>query len=118
MPTVLYCWRCARDVPMLTDEEWLSLLQRVSEASNSLLRQLSPSDDTHVLRKMQIQSDTLLAGYNELTGAAETNVNAVWHHPSGLYGPPCRHCGVILRTRQAKYCFRCHRNQEEEPAPL
>lgn len=25
MPRTLYCWRCRKDVPMLTDEEWAAV---------------------------------------------------------------------------------------------
>ena len=31
-----------------------------------------------------------LQAYERLTGVAETNINAVWHHRRSLYGPPLR----------------------------
>lgn len=49
----------------------------------------------------------ILTRYHELTGFAETNSNAVWHHVIALYGPPCAHCGKPLRTPRARLCAAC-----------
>jgi hypothetical protein len=45
--------------------------------------------------------------YNRITGFAETNWNAVWHHRISIYGPPCLRCGKVLRTPIAFKCFEC-----------
>jgi hypothetical protein len=49
----------------------------------------------------------MLAEYVRITGYAETNPNAVWHHRLSLYGPLCHACGKPLRTPQAKLCGDC-----------
>jgi hypothetical protein len=59
----------------------------------------------------------ILEEYKQLTGIHETNVNAIWHHLASIYGPPCVHCGKVLRTPEATFCFVCHRNQFEPDAP-
>ncbi len=45
--------------------------------------------------------------YERMTGFRETNVNALWHHRLSLYGPPCKKCGRLLRTVQARHCAEC-----------
>ena len=44
-----------------------------------------------------------LEKYFELTGFRESNVNALWHHRLSKHGPPCPHCGKLLRTHQADF---------------
>src|ERR1700733_7049764 len=41
--------------------------------------------------------------YFRLTGFRETNVAALWHHRLDQYGPPCRNCGRLLRTKRAAF---------------
>jgi hypothetical protein len=43
----------------------------------------------------------------ELTGFRESNVNALWHHRLSQHGPPCAHCGRLLRTNRAARCVEC-----------
>ena len=45
--------------------------------------------------------------YFEITSFRETNINAIWHHKTNMYGPPCRECGKPLRTDRAKWCPAC-----------
>jgi hypothetical protein len=45
--------------------------------------------------------------YQELTGHAEANPGAIWHHRISIYGPPCHSCGKPLRTPQASFCAAC-----------
>ncbi|WP_348081125.1 hypothetical protein [Mucilaginibacter sp.] len=49
----------------------------------------------------------LLDYYNQVTGFAETNHNAVMHHIVGLYGPACEVCSKPYRTPQAAFCAAC-----------
>lgn len=48
-----------------------------------------------------------LLEYERITGAHETNPNAIFHHKVSMYGPPCAYCGKPLRTPQAKVCAAC-----------
>jgi rRNA maturation endonuclease Nob1 len=43
----------------------------------------------------------------ELTGCFESDANAIWHHRLSDYGPPCRACGRLLRTKRARVCAAC-----------
>jgi len=56
-----------------------------------------------------------LAVYREITGYAETNIDALWHHRIELYGPPCHKCGKPLRTPVAKRCVECGTMRPQEP---
>ena len=55
----------------------------------------------------------VLEMYRLLTGFAETNVNAVWHHVADQYGPPCPQCHKPLRTPQARFCVACGFGQKD-----
>jgi hypothetical protein len=48
-----------------------------------------------------------LQAYERITGVAETNINAIWHHRRSLYGPPCEACSKPLRTPRASFCAAC-----------
>ena len=49
----------------------------------------------------------MLEMYRLLTGFAETNPNAVFHHIVELYGLPCPQCHKPLRTPVARFCAAC-----------
>ena len=83
MVRVLYCWRCQMEIPMLEKQEAAYVLE-------------GAHDEKRILRR-----------YFELTGFAETNSNAVWHHVADQYGAPCSACGKPLRTPRARMCAAC-----------
>lgn len=106
MPVTVYCWRCRRDVPMLTDEEWVEfgpLLHRTLER----IKQVRAETGAGIREAQQIAGKEALARYAELTGFVETNVQALWHHLRSIYGPACQVCGKPLRTKQARHCAGC-----------
>ena len=102
-----YCWRCDKVIPMLTDQEWAimepALTQAIADVQTYRTAQNVSLGEamTHGLGK------TALAVYQELTGFAETNPDAIWHHRISIYGPPCHSCGKPLRTPQATFCAAC-----------
>jgi len=94
----LWCWRCSADVPMLEDHEWTSIEAIWRAAQHGQAEGKAPGGDPLL---------DVLAAYNRITGAAETNPAAVWHHRVSLYGPECTACGRPLRTPAAKLCASC-----------
>lgn len=54
-----------------------------------------------------IHFGVMLKRYEEITGCKETNPNAVLHYCLSLYGPPCKRCGKLLRSPNAKICGSC-----------
>jgi hypothetical protein len=94
------------EIPMLDDREWES----VGAALTNSVQAIKTYRETHNVPLSQAKTETFweaLALYREITGFAETNPNALWHHRIALYGPPCRSCGKPLRTPVAKRCFEC-----------
>lgn len=97
MSTPLYCWRCRTVIPMLDEDEWAQVAERLSRLVGDLKRLRQE-------RSIPLSEATKLAGagalrrFRELTGYEETNVNALWHHRRSLFGPPCDACGKPLRT--------------------
>jgi len=58
-------------------------------------------------KNVKYRFQPLLDYYNQLTGLAETNPNAIMHHLVSLYGPACENCGKPYRTPQASFCAAC-----------
>jgi hypothetical protein len=103
----LFCWRCDTVIPMLTEYEWM----RMKPALNLAIADVQGyrrANGCSLSEALQYSRDyTALALYREMTGFAETNVNAIWHHRASLYGPLCSTCGKPLRTPRAKFCAAC-----------
>jgi len=102
---------------MLSDEEF----EQVAGHSGTFTEELRGQQTATGLDRAALFATgwlpRVLSEYKRLTGTHETNINAIWHHQASMYGPPCVHCGKVLRTPQARFCFLCHRDQVEAGAP-
>ena len=103
----MWCWRCQIELPMLDEEEFAAVSAVMSQcmraASAFRQEQSLPSEGLKVADRFKPALDL----YQEITGFAETNANAIWHHRISDYGPDCGACGRPLRTPQAKRCLDC-----------
>ena len=106
MPQSLWCWRCQRDVPMLTESEFQRVWgELAAEHPNS-------GDLDQGLRILESRIDperfqTVVDSYEAITGVREIDVRTLLHHRVDLYGPPCAQCGRALRTSTASQCVEC-----------
>ncbi len=107
MAKTLYCWRCKIDVPMLDEQEWQQVLPLLCDRIEQIKRYRLQNDVSLAEANKAAYRDDALTKYFQLTGFDETNVNALWHHRLGLFGPPCDACGKPLRTPSAKLCAEC-----------
>jgi len=94
------------DVPILEEDEWAEVLPRRQEGIRRI-KEYRATHDATLERAKEIYGGGALDRYFEITGFRETNVNALWHHRVGLFGPPCEACGKPLRTPRAKLCAAC-----------
>lgn len=88
---IIWCWRCKIEVPMLDEEEFETCFSEEIVSSCDIYERYG----------------RVLARYEAMTGFAETNINAVYHHRLALYGKPCPSCGKPFRTPQASLCAAC-----------
>lgn len=102
----LYCWRCDMEIPMLDEAEW-ELVAPLLVSSLSEIKRHRQEHDGSILEARTWADQPALVKYRDLTGFNETNVNALWHHQTSLYGPPCTSCGKPLRTPKASFCAAC-----------
>lgn len=108
MPRTLYCWRCNMELPMLDESEWARLGPLLAHTIGDFISlQRATGASLGDAQESGLFGRQALAFYRELTGFAETNVNALHHHRLSLYGPPCDACGKPLRTPRAKLCAAC-----------
>ncbi|MEO1628004.1 MAG: hypothetical protein AAFV25_22835 [Bacteroidota bacterium] len=109
---IRWCWRCRMDIPMLNKEEF-QLCQSAIAGGKKLVetemakRGIRDCDWLGVLPAVQERFRYFIDMYRLVTGFAETNANAIWHHVIDEYGPDCPRCHKPLRTRQARYCAAC-----------
>ena len=88
----LYCWRCRREAPMLSEEEYQFVMSFVSAESGLPFGE---------------RQENALEAYRQITGEGETRFAVLYHHRLALYGPPCHFCHKPLRTPRANLCGCC-----------
>lgn len=117
MTRELYCWRCDMVIPMLDDDEW-AILEPLLQASVEEVKQYRQDHGVSLAEaRDQALGKAAMEKYFELSGFAETNINALWHHHASLYGPPCTSCGRPLRTPRASFCASCGAQRVERVVP-
>lgn len=89
---LLYCWRCRREVPMLSEDEYQFVMSFLAAESGIPFGE----------RQQQA-----LDAYRQITGENETKFTVLCHHRLALYGSPCRYCHKPLRTPRATLCGCC-----------
>jgi hypothetical protein len=93
-------------MPMLTEDEWLRVAPRLTEALTlAKRRECRPGESA--LDARSAATSEVLDLFQAITGFRETSIHAIYHHRLGLYGPPCGKCGKPLRTPQARFCAMC-----------
>jgi hypothetical protein len=110
MPTTHYCWRCQIDVPMLDEAEWAQVHPRLAGTIDRIKQYRRDTGSLLADAKAQDLGKDARDKYFELTGVPESNENAIWHHRLSLFGPPCVHCGKLLRSKSARVCAECWRD--------
>jgi hypothetical protein len=114
VPKTLYCWRCQRDIPMLDEQEWQRLVAKFPTAES-----IKAYREQHGVALDEARRGAFaeaLASYRALTGFAESEPNALWHHRISLYGPPCAHCGKPFRTPVARRRLLCGTDRADRGA--
>ncbi|MGN7919836.1 hypothetical protein [Lysobacter sp. ESA13C] len=112
----LYCWRCDRVVPMLTEPEWERMAPALDEAVAEVQRYRVSTASSLQAALAQPHGRDALKLYYRMTGQLETKPDAIRHHRLSLYGPPCAHCGKPLRTPRASHCVACGAMRAEAAA--
>lgn len=87
-------------IPMLDEKEFARVAALISEG-------LSLYKSGSITGRPKAAFAAALQEYKRITGFAETNGNALWHHRLSLYGPECTACGHPLRTPKARHCASC-----------
>lgn len=101
---IQWCWRCQMEVPMLDEGEF----SRAWAAYRSSREAHGGKDDARSSSEaIEPRFAPFLEMYRQITGYAEKNPNAAFHHRLSLYGPPCSNCGKPLRSSRAKLCAEC-----------
>jgi len=107
MMQMLWCWRCKCEMPMLDEVEYAEILALYGQGLRGTKEfrekcgvSLQNTPREELMRPVRTR-------YEQMTGFAETNHNAIMHHRLSMYGPPCKRCGRPLRTPQAKLCGAC-----------
>ena len=102
-----FCWRCGTEVGLLDEKEWEEIEPLLRDGIRDIknYREKTHAELSEALAKNQALP--ALQRYKEMTGFAETNINAIYHHRRSNYGDPCPDCGRLLRTPRAKMCPEC-----------
>lgn len=102
-----YCWRCSKSVPMLNEGEWAEVLPLLRGQQEQIKRYRQKNDAPLAEALIAVPTVQAQEKVHELTGYYEPKSEAIWHHRLAAYGPACRVCGHLLRTKRARYCANC-----------
>jgi hypothetical protein len=94
-------------LPMLDEHEWELIHPLLQDAIEDVKLYREAQGVSIAEAKANGYGLAALALYQSLTGFAETNPDAIWHHRLSLFGPPCAVCGKPLRTPEAGMCAAC-----------
>lgn len=103
----IYCWRCDRMLPMLDEAEWERMMPLLVASIENIQRYRQK----HGVGLEQVPISEMYwaasALFQAMTGVADIDPQALWHHRRAELGPECNHCGYPLRTPRAKLCAAC-----------
>jgi hypothetical protein len=108
----LYCWRCKRVVPMMNEREFAQFRAASTAAvraiKNHRARRGTSLRDTPVAR-FYSPARALYREFSRKAGlkAPLVSIDHLPQHRLADYGPPCKSCGLPLRTPRAKMCAAC-----------
>ena len=115
MAKTYHCWKCGIPVPMLTEAEW-AIVAPLLRVDTERVKEIRGEQGISLKDALGIYHSEACAKYQEITGFAESNWNAIWHHRLEIYGPECPDCGHLLRTKDARFCANCGRRKAAEPS--
>jgi hypothetical protein len=95
------------DIPFLDEAEWPRLGPLLTDMTEHIQRYREAKSASLAEAVKQGYEAPALEMFYRLTGFRETNAAALWHHRLDQYGPPCRNCGRLLRTKRARFCAEC-----------
>jgi hypothetical protein len=94
-------------MPLLDEDEGKEIHPLLSAGIRELKEYRKQTHESLTEALGNNQGLPVLLKYKELTGYAETNINAIWHHRRSDFGPECPNCGKLFRTPRAKFCAEC-----------
>lgn len=121
-----WCWAFRSEHPIFDDEEFAAVWQQYQHEDRSLypptkatgapremLLRMQGSKEVQKLpegvRIRQLRYRPLKDAYEKLIGLRfdGDDRKVIMHYRASFYGPPCPHCGRLLRNKNAKQCFEC-----------
>ena len=113
MPKELYSWRFKKTVPLLTEDEYAIIEQRLSPYLNDVSKRIM------AIRKekgVSLEKATALAIqapqeaidlYLAMGGIPLENIYQFEDLRLKNYGAPCKKCGLLRRAPRARLCVSC-----------
>ena len=99
---------------MLDEEEFAVVGKLYSEGMSATkefrLKHNLPLDECPINERFR----PVREAYERMTGLGESHHNAIMHHRTSIYGPPCEHCGKPLRTPRASFCAACGQGRDSD----
>ncbi len=106
MPKIYYCWKCKRDIPMLTDDEW-GIVEPLAKSDIEIIKEYRTETNCtldEALDRLPFDSSKLVEQWSGYWERSPTNF---YHHHLSAWGEECAECGNLLRTPKASFCAAC-----------
>ena len=92
---------------MLDEAEWAELAPLMRQLPQGIKMHREATGTWPDKAKVQELEREALSRHEQMTGVAESNVNALWHHRLSDIAPLCKACSKPLRTQVARFCAEC-----------
>lgn len=106
MPKTYYCWKCKRDIPMLTAAEW-EIIEPLVKSDMEIIKEYRAETNctlAEALDRLPFDSSELVFNWS---GYRERSPSNFYHHRLSEWGHECVRCGHLLRTPEASFCANC-----------
>jgi DNA-directed RNA polymerase subunit RPC12/RpoP len=101
-----YCWKCEKEMPFLEEDEWLQIEPLLRKAAEEIKAYRATHQCNLAIARENLEPEATKM-FELLTGMPKVHFDIIYHHRLSEWGPECKNCNTLLRSKNASYCTKC-----------